>query len=259
MKRLCGAVLLLLVASATGVAQSGFHLFPHFATGAGITSEFVVSNLTPERNYCDINFRADDGGLLQSIPNLIHLALPAYGSVTYTSSAAGALVSGWATVDCGITAIAATLKFTIPGVGSAAVASYSPDDSLSFSPTHGVLIPVIRDAHGLNTGLAVFSWGDGVFGEGLNSIRLTLRDSDGIQIGSPVVIKLADFTHTAKFITEFFPDGPWAHSPRFEGTVAIEGIFRIAVQALRMRLAGNEGPPEFVTLSGGPLCGRISC
>src|SRR5437867_2898162 len=80
--------------------QSSWQDFPQFATGGGITSEIVVTNLTSVVNSCRLDFHGDDGALVGSIENQVRLPIFPYGVATYRTGEGGALITGWAMVDC---------------------------------------------------------------------------------------------------------------------------------------------------------------
>ena len=131
-------------------------------------------------------------------------------------------------------AISGVVRFTIPGLGTAAVGESQA--------VTGVIVPVRRRADGFNTGVAVAN-----AGAEAATLLLTLRNSAGIQV-STVNLSLAANGHAAKFLDQLFPA---ANTNSFDGTLAITvtGNGKVAVTALEL---GNV-PGQFTTLPVTPL------
>lgn len=239
MKKLCiGAALLITFAAGSAFSQE--IRFPHFATGGGITSEILITNLTAYTQAVPLQFFGD-GGVALANPTPRIMTIRGHGSSTYKTSGDGPVVTGWVLVSATYE-VSGVINITVPGVGSAAVGAYGRffEEGTSYYQ-QSFLVPVRRDATGVNSGIAIM----GCSIDSINDIPLilTLRDSFGIEI-SAASVSIKGGGHIARFITEFFPDAQWMHDPSFDGTLAIEGGC-MGITAFRMGL--GPGPAQFIT------------
>ena len=169
----------------------------------------------------------------------VNFSVPPLGSVTVSSDGQGDLVAGSATVTSDRT-LGGVVRFSIPGIGIAGVPS---SEALS-----GFIVPVRRQAGGINTGIAIQNTGSQAV-----VLSLTLRNAAG-QVVSGGTRSITDFPaagHLAQFIggsvDALFPD---ADTDDFDGTLVVEVIGgNVAGTALELGL--NAG--QFTTLPVTPL------
>lgn len=127
------------------------------------------------------------------------------------------------------------IRFNLPGFGIAGVGT---SESLT-----GFIVPVRREAGGINTGVALQNTGTTAI-----TIRLSLRDEAGVEVANRTIAGFAGRGHLAQFIDELFAS---ADTNDFQGSLVVEvvGVGRIAATALEL---GTQ-PGEFTTLPVTPL------
>jgi hypothetical protein len=113
-----------------------------------------------------------------------------------------------------------------------------------------VMVDVVQAA-GRNLGLAIANPSSTAA-----PVTLTLRNTEGTVVGSPVSVSISPRHQLARFITELFPAG--AIGSTFEGSVTIESP--IAVSIIGLRFSGAEFstvPIPVTTGASVPLSGNV--
>ena len=173
--------------------------FPHFANSAGIVSELVLVNRGSPTAPA-IYFFDEKGELIESLVEMTESLsvmedgglttaeeLPTLGEITISTNGSGELVKGSVKV-VSATLINGFLRFTMPQ-GVAGVASAKP--------TRKFIVPVQRQAGGINTGLAIHNTGEVT----VNVDCTLMKDGEELET---VDIELEANHQISKFIDELF-------------------------------------------------------
>ena len=202
------------VGSQTLIIGAGFYKgnqmaldFAHFGNGESFSSDVVLVNLasTPIRPlvyfYDTSGELIDPGSLVDVMGNLqatdfgaltLQSELPSLGEVTISTHGMGDLMTGSVKVVTeGLDSpIGGVLRFDFPGVGVAGVGASQP--------LRDAIIPVRRQAGGINTGAALRNLSE-------SELMLTCRlMKDGQMVGDNATVKLPANGQAAKFINELF-------------------------------------------------------
>ena len=160
------------------------------------------------------------------------IQLPAGSSQTLQSDGRGNVVVGAATVTCAAN-IGVSAIFSIYNANGDFITETGVGDS---EPLTSFVLPV--DTTGLfNTGLALFNVGSASV-----NVVMTLRNTNGQQVGSNVEVSLAGHNHLARFISgagQLFPA-----VSNFQGTLLVQCATPIAALVLRE----NASPLSFTSL-----------
>jgi hypothetical protein len=243
MKTLSFAVMLAFSGSA--FAQVGMYdlIFPQIVSGGGISSEFVLTNLTATPEAVTIEMFNDNG----PISDPVAFTLAGRGFTILRTSALVPLSSGWARVTSS-GPLGGFVTISIPGSGAQAAGAFSECScgDTQFQPSY--VIPVHRDSSGVDTGLAIVQpTNQGA----LNNVTFTLRDSNGVQIGSGSIVMPTN-GHIAKFVSELVP-GAWTNLASFDGTLSIQMTSTEGSSIPFAVVAFGIGPGYFVTYPSGGL------
>jgi hypothetical protein len=214
-------------------AQNTYYL-PHIANGnygsGSYKMTFVLFNNSSTPVTADLDLTDDNGNPLRmTITNYgtdssFSVDLPAGSSKMLQTDGQGNVVQGAATVttnaSIGVSAIFSIYDshnnyVTETGVGGS-------------QPQQTFILPV--DTTGFfNTGLALYNPGSSDA-----AITLTLRNTGGSPVGSPVPVTLKGGRHTAQFINgQLFPT-----LGAFQGTLLVQSSAPIAAMVLRMYQSG---------------------
>ena len=212
--------------------------FAQFANGGGFASTVVLANPSSTQTANgEAKFSGQSAeGLAVSIngsaaASTAPFSIPPLGAARLASDGHGNLGAGSARVVSNIP-LGGVVCFSFPGFGIAGVGESAPLNQF--------VIPVVRSAQGLNTGIALVSLEDYD-----TEVDLSLRRLDGVEAsGGAASRTLGPGAHLAQFINELFPA---ANTSNFEGSV------RVSVKTQGATLAGTaiqQGslPGEFTTL-----------
>lgn len=239
--------LVILVFSGSAFAQVGTYdlIFPQIVSGGGMSSEFVLTNLTAKPETVTIAMFNDNPASPVSDP--VALTLPGRGSTTLRTSALLPMSSGWAHVTSS-GPLGGLVAITIPGVGSQAAGAFSNCSCGNTQFQSSYVIPVHRDSSGVDTGLAIVLPTNQTAS---NTAAFTLRDSNGVQIGSGSIVMPSN-GHIAKFVGELVP-GAWTNLASFDGTLSIQMTAADGSNSAFAVLAFGIGPEYFVNYPAAAL------
>ncbi len=232
--------------------RSGETLYmAQFGNGQGFTSDIVLANPTADQTASGtISFAGNEGLPLEVtivgdtgsasahriIPlqagSEVEFSIPPRASITLSTDGQGDLVEGSARVLSNLR-LGGVIRFSIPAIGIAGVGASPPMD--------GFIVPVRRQAGGINTGLAIFS-------REVRPVTLVLTlYSDGQQIATTTIEDFVARAHLARFIDGLFPE---VDTTDFVGTVVVEVIDgQVTATALEL----GRQPGQFTTLPVTPL------
>ena len=256
----------------TGLAATALY-FAHVGDGGGLTSDVVLANPSASETANGTLELFDDAGapflvgflehngqnsVAASIPlgqtNTMNFSIQPLGTLTVLTDGEGAMARAGSAVvssDGNIPVwpkgrsplrsrsrsriLGGVIRFNLPGFGIAGVGT---SESLT-----GFIVPVRREAGGINTGVALQNTGTTAI-----TIRLSLRDEAGVEVANRTIAGFAGRGHLAQFIDELFAS---ADTNDFQGSLVVEvvGVGRIAATALEL---GTQ-PGEFTTLPVTPL------
>ena len=177
--------------------------FAHFANGAGVTSEVVFVNVSPQPTRPALYFRGQAGDLIDpaSLVDVtgdlvvdadggltVHTELAPQGELTIATHGRGELLSGSLRVVSGVP-VGGLVRYSVPGVGVAGVGA-SP-------AVRDVLFPARRQEQGIRTAAALHNPAEEALGV---SCRLM---SGGVAL-EEVEIPLEANGQTSWFIEEVF-------------------------------------------------------
>jgi hypothetical protein len=198
---------------------------------------FVLFNNTDTDTTALLELTADNGSPLTLVlggntNSSFTIQLPAGSSQTLQSDGQGNVVVGAATVTCAVH-IGVSAIFSIYDANGNFLTETGVGNS---DPQTSFVLPV--DTTGLfNTGLALFN-----VGTGSAKAVMTLRNSNGQQVGSTVEITLLGHNHIARFVSgagQLFPA-----VGNFQGTLFVQCLTPIAALVLRE----NSSPLSFTSL-----------
>ena len=186
---------------------------------------------------------ADAGGALQADFFLaqqesgVEFSVASLDAVTISTDGQGELAVGSAVVASD-NLLGGVVRFTIPGIGIAGVGA-SP-------PLSGFVVPVRREAGGINTGVAIQNAENQTV-----TLELTLRNEQGVVVATQTIENFPATGHLARFIggTEdaLFPN---VDTDDFQGTLVVEVAGgKVAATALEL----GPLPGQFTTLPVTPL------
>ncbi len=238
----------------TGLAATALY-FAHVGDGGGLTSDVVLANPSASATANGTLELFDDAGapfpvgflgggngqnsIAGSTPlgqtNTVNFSIQPRGTLTLLTDGEGAMARAGSAVVSSDRILGGVIRFNLPGVGIAGVGT---SESLP-----GFIVPVRRVAGGINTGVALQNTGGPAI-----TIRLSLRDEDGVEVASRTIADFAGRGHLAQFIDELFAS---ADTSDFQGSLVVEvvGAGRVAATALEL---GTQ-PGEFTTLPVIPL------
>ena len=152
------------------------------------------------------------------------------GSLTLSTDGTGQLTVGSAIVSSD-ERLGGVIRFSIEGVGIAGMGTSESLDSF--------IIPVTRRETGLNTGVAILN-----VEQNQVSVTLSLYNQNGELVpgGSGSIVDLSPLGHSAKFVSELFPE---AETEEFLGALVVT-VAGGKVSATALEL--GEQPGEFTTL-----------
>ena len=211
--------------------------FAQFGNGTGLTSDIVLSNPSSTQTVMGTaTFSSSDGSGFEvglegsSASSSVDLQVPPLGSTTISTDGQGDLAVGSAAVTSD-NVLGGVVRFDISGIGIAGVGSSIPHS--------GFLVPVRRQAGGINTGIAMHNTGSQVV-----TLNLTLRNPQGEEVtgGTKTIVDFPAAGHLAQFINELFPD---ADTDEFEGVLVVE-VTEGSVAATALEFGVNAG--QFTTL-----------
>jgi hypothetical protein len=186
--------------------------FAHYANGAGVRSDIVITNASGAMLNARVDFFDDSGNPLSTgivgagQGSSLSLTIPSRGSSTISSDGLGPVIAGSVRVTLDRPG-GGVVRFGIQGLGIAGVGS-------SEALERGFLIPVKSDRlSGTDTGIAFVNTGDTPI-----DIQIVLRNASGGPVRSLSLPKLPVHGHLAKFTRQFFPD---LNIDDFEGTLTV--------------------------------------
>ena len=229
--------------------------FAEFGNGQGFTSDIVLTNPSATNTVSGQAAFFDDGGIplpvgiagvdsgeatpLTTAPlqvsSSVNFSVPPLGAVTISTDGQGDVVVGSAVVTADST-LGGVVRFSIPGIGIAGVPVSQP--------LSGFIVPVRRQAGGINTGVAIHNTESQAV-----TLSLTLQDTTGQQVfgGAKTIADFPASGQMAQFINELFPN---AATDDFEGTFVVE-VTGGSVAATALELGTEAG--QFTTLPVTPL------
>lgn len=206
-------------------------LFATFGNGLTLSSDVVLYNPHEERTTRGTVVFKDSGGdevdpaLLLTVDSA-DFSIPPLGSMTFSSTGEGDLISGsvWVTSSH---AVSGVVRFSLPGTGIAGVSPSLPGKKL--------IAPARRQGT-VNTGVAVLNPGSDQV-----AITMELKNQAGDILGT-AEIELGGMASTARFIDQLFPE---VDTEGFQGTVCVKAQGgSVAVVAIEQ----GSTPGEFTTL-----------
>lgn len=230
--------------------------FAHVGDGGGLTSDVVLANPSASGTANGTLELFDDAGdpflvgfvgqgngqnssVAGSTPlgqtNAVNFSIQPRGTLTLLTDGDGAAARAGSAVVSSDRILGGVIRFNLPGVGIAGVGT---SESLT-----GFIVPVRRIDGGINTGIAIQNTGATAI-----TIRLPLRDGDGVEVANRTIADFAGRGHLAQFLNELFAS---ADTSDFQGSLVVEvvGEGRVAATALEL---GTQ-PGEFTTLPVIPL------
>ena len=241
--------------------------FAQLGNGQGLTSSVVLANASDVGTASgNLSFLGDDGlplplgivaanlngvrlaqGILPSGPtDNVDFSIPPLSVLTISTDGEGDLTPGSALVASD-QPLGGVIRFRIPDIGIAGVGT-----SAALSR---FIVPVRRNAGGINTGIAIRNTEDIPV-----TLRLTLRAGGGTTmaadgqhlplgqaVGEATIEDLTANGHLARFLDELFPE---TNTDDFEGTLVVE-VSDGRVAAIALELGTQAG--QFTTLPVTPL------
>jgi hypothetical protein len=221
-------------------AQNRYYL-PQIANGdygaGNYKMTFVLFNQTDTDTTANLNLTDNDGNPLVltvdgTTGSSFAIQLPAGATRLLQTDGQGAVVAGAATVTCDVS-IGVSGIFTILDADG----NYLTETGVGNSePLSSFVIPV--DTTGLfNTGVALFN-----VNASSVTYTLTLRDTNGQQVGAPFQDLLLGLHNVAKYVSgdgQFFPS-----ISNFRGTMLVQCSAPVSAMVLRV----NSDPLSFTSL-----------
>jgi hypothetical protein len=235
-----GVLIVSLLLANQAYAQNRYYL-PQIANGdygaGNYKMTFVLFNQTDTDTTANLDLTDNDGNPLVltvdgTTASSFAIQLPAGATRLLQTDGQGAVVAGAATVTCAVS-IGVSGIFTILDANG----NYLTETGVGNSePLSSFVIPV--DTTGLfNTGVALFN-----VNASSATYTLTLRDTNGQQVGASFQDLLLGLHHVAKYVSgdgQFFPS-----ISNFRGTLLVQCSAPVSAMVLRV----NSDPLSFTSL-----------
>jgi hypothetical protein len=220
--------------------------FAQFGNGPGLVSDIVLTNPSAANSISGRVDFLDDNGLpfLAGIVGIgetssVDFSVFPLGSATISTDGQGAITVVGSAVISSEGTLGGVIRFNISGVGIAGVGASQP--------LSGFVVPVRREAGGINTGIAIHNTEVTAV-----TLDLTLRDLQGLPVsgGTATIADLPANGHLAQFIGGEGGLFPGANTDDFLGTLVVEVTGgNVATAALELGTVVG----EFTTLPVTPL------
>ncbi|HSR51358.1 MAG TPA: ethylbenzene dehydrogenase-related protein [Acidobacteriota bacterium] len=222
------------------------HVFTNPSAGRTVdaTMDLFDDNGDPLELDIEAAVTGPGGGSFSSLVagphSSIDFQIPPQGGVTIRTSGQGDVVVGSAEVF-GDNAFGGVVRFEIPGIGVAGVASSQPLEAF--------IVPVRKTAEGIRTAIALHHADDDAASL---TLHLVLRGEDGLEVASTTLEDFPFRGHSARFIDELFLDffAPGSGPAEFTGTLTVEAEGGL-VAATALELGSQPG--QFTTLPVTPV------